>query len=96
VEIKHRLLTYNEDDCRALAKVAETVASLCNADSREEVVPVSDVPSVGGFGQDLVLPDFAVINEWLDMWSGPFVATFAAKRSCPNLGGNSGGVSSPM
>ena len=29
VELKSRLIDYNEDDCRALAQVAETVARLC-------------------------------------------------------------------
>jgi len=62
-EIKQQLLTYNEDDCRALAQVAQTIVSLCNATPCDDVVAVTDTPYVGGFGQKLSIPDFAAINE---------------------------------
>ena len=52
VAIKQQLLTYNEDDCRALVQVAEAIASLSSVDAREDVVPVTETPFVGGFGRE--------------------------------------------
>ncbi len=60
---KQQLLTYNEDDCRALAHVAQTVVSLCQSTPDDDVVAVTDSPYIGGFGQKLVTPDLAAINE---------------------------------
>lgn len=61
--IKQQLLTYNENDCRALAHVADTVVSICQSGTRNDVVAVTDSPYIGGFGQKLSNTDFVAINR---------------------------------
>ena len=64
--LKHRLINYNMDDCRAAAMVARALLRICDGESDHNAINVSslEVSFQHTFGKfDSALPDFALINN---------------------------------